>query len=404
MSSIGQSRLLVMVLVVILYLPLIATPTYAQDAKPEAEEPGILFGIVPVGDHPDGYFRDIEVSPGQSTVLQVDLVNMSSVEVSFDVFITNAYNAVNGGFAAGARGDSITGPASWINFEPLAVVLGPGESERVSLTVSVPEGTSPGQYISGMVMSMQDTLAIPGTDQLDQKLSYAISVGILVPGDLTYSFELGQPTFLYESSTISVPIVNTGNHLLQPEGKLRVTDTKGKEIVTADIKMGSIYGGMSTTVGISIPPQSEGGDVLVTLDLTDPSSGYSSRIVDEPLSIAAPAQANPLTMESVTIAPNDEPIVFANVEIMLQNATSQIPATNVTLVVLRDGEEVDSFPLATNQVLLTGKNTYTSRYIPPAAWESGTYTFRLEVFSVEPNGGSQIQLLDEDLDAELVVP
>ena len=77
---------------------------------------------------------------------------------------------------------------------------------------------------------------------------------------------------------------------------------------------------------------------------------------------------------------------------------------DVTLEVMRDGELVEEYPLATNQVLLSGENQFTDRYIPAEMWESGTYTFNLVVSAVDPNGGQETILLDQELDATIEVP
>lgn len=123
-----------------------------------------------------------------------------------------------------------------------------------------------------------------------------------------------------------------------------------------------------------------------------------------PITIQEPKDSAGVLLGAAAIQPNADEIVFANVDVTLNNGGQQIPASDVTLDVLRDGEQVDSFPLATNQVLLNGENTYTTRYIPAGMWEPGTYTFRIVVSAVDPNGGQETILLTEDLDAEIVVP
>lgn len=377
---------------------------FAQGTPEQDLTDDIQFAIIPVGDYPNGYFDDVPVDPGEAATFEVDLVNASDLEIPFNVYVANANSAVNGGFVSGREDDELAGPALWIDFDQRAVVLGPNSVKRVSFTVTVPEKTAPGQYIAAMAMDMQESFSIPGTDALTQKLSYAISIGLLVPGELHYSFELGEPEFLLDSSSIVIPVTNTGNYLVKPQGEIVILDSSGTEVMRTTIQMGSIYGGLETFIGIGLPEQFESTELSISIDLVDPASGAFAKLADAVLVI--PDQQNPSTLvvENATITPNGEDIVFANVDITLLNNGSQLPAVNVNLVVLHVGAEVDSFPLATNQVLLTGTNVYTSRYIPATEWESGTYTFRLEVYSVDPNGGSEMSILSEDLDLKLVVP
>jgi hypothetical protein len=111
-----------------------------------------------------------------------------------------------------------------------------------------------------------------------------------------------------------------------------------------------------------------------------------------------------VSLSSATVEPNADEIAFANVDVTLNNGGQEIPASNVTLEVMHDGKAVESFPLATNQVLLTGENTFTARYIPAETWEPGTYTFTITVSAVDPTGGQETILLEDDLDATIVVP
>lgn len=401
--SSGQAWVLTILLLALQFVAASGT-AFSEETPEQASADDIRFAIVPVGDHPGGYFDDTEIEPGETMTFEVDLVNGSPVEIPFNVYVTNANNGVNGGFLAGKEDEELKEPASWIDFDQRSVVLGPNSVERISITVKVPMETLPGQYIAAIAMDMQESFSIPGTDVLDQRLSYAISIGLLVPGELQYSFELGEPEFLLESRSIVMPVTNTGNYLVKPQGDIVILDSSGTEVMRTIIQMGSIYGGLETFIGIGLPEQFDSTELSISVDLVDPASGATAKRADAVLVIPEQQSPSTLAVENATITPNGEDIVFANVDVNLLNNGSQLPASNVNLVVLRAGEEVDVFPLATNQVLLTGTNVYTSRYIPATEWESGTYTFRLEVYSVDPSGGSEMNILDEELDVELVVP
>ena len=86
------------------------------------------------------------------------------------------------------------------------------------------------------------------------------------------------------------------------------------------------------------------------------------------------------------------------------NGGAEVPATNVSLTVLRDGEKVEDFPLAINLSLPTGETIVTDRYIPAEAWVTGTYTFQVTVSSVNQRDGSETVLLTIDVTDSIVVP
>lgn len=378
----------------------------AATAMPGTEEHTPKFALVPVGDYPQGYFDDLPLSPGESMDLAVNVVNLDQAPVSLVVFKSNAMNAINGGFTAAAEDEEATGATTWIDFPETTVDLGPGGQQEIPFRVTVPADAKPGQYIAALSVQTPGAVSLGGSTSLDFTIAYSISVGILVPGETTAAFTLGEPEISVDNllTTISVPITNTGNYLVQPAGDLVLKDAQGKEVLSAPVTMGSVYAGNSTTLEVPVPDQIAPGDYTLDLTLTDPESSATQSIESATVTVPAAENAKGVSVTSATIEPNADQIAFANVAVTLENGGSQVAASDVVLQVLRNGTPVEDFPLATNQVLLSGENTYSARYIPADEWASGTYTFRLEVSAVDPSGGQRTSLLDQDLDANIVVP
>jgi hypothetical protein len=374
------------------------------EATPDLDR--IEFALAPVGDYSDGFFKDLEVAPGGSIDLAVVVMNLGTVPVSLDVFKSNAINTTNGGFTSAGPEAEPFEATTWVDFPAQTVELEPDESQEIPFTVNVPADAKPGQYISALSAKTSEALPMPGTDSLDYTLSSALSVGILVPGEMQHAFSLGEPEMLDEREmrTLSIPVQNEGNYLVRPAGELVVMDANGKDVLTAPIEMGSVYAGLSTTIEVLLPEQMAAGDYTVSLSLSDPESGATDEIEFADVTVDELADPTGVSITGATVEANADEIAFANVDVTLDNGGQEIPASNVTLEVLHDGEPVESFPLATNQVLLSGENTFTARYIPAETWESGTYTFNIIVSAVDPNGGQETILLDEELDATIVVP
>ena len=364
------------------------------------------FAMIPVGNYLEGYFSDVKVEPGASAELSIMIINIGSVPVSLDTYKVNALNGSNGGFVSGRESDEPVGPTTWIDYPKKTIHLEVGERQEIPFNVTVPKDVVPGQYITGLVAKTTESMAIPNVDILRHTLSYAVSVGILVPGELTYAFELGNPVILDDtvSRLISVPITNSGNYLVRPAGELTLTNGDGDVVLTSQIKMGSVYAGLTTTIETMLPEQMSAGDYTVDLSLKDEASGASSGLEDVLVTVPEPKDPQGVFVDSIAIEANADPIVFANVAITLNNDGKQIPASTVNLEVLHDGDLVESFPLATNQVLLSGENMLTARYIPAEMWESGTYTFRIVISAVEPNGGQETILSTVDVENTIVVP
>jgi hypothetical protein len=381
----------------------------AQDSgTPEAtpESDRIEFALAPVGEHPDGFFKDLEVSPGGSIDLAIVVMNLGTVPLKLDTFKSNAINTTNGGFTTEDAAAEPSEATTWVDFPAQTIELEAGAAQEISFSVTVPADAQPGQYISALSAKTAEALPMPGTDSLDYTLSSALTVGILVPGEMTHAFSLGEPEILpdREVRTLSIPVQNEGNYLVRPAGDLVIADADGKDVLTAPIEMGSVYAGLGTTIEVLLPEQMAAGDYTVSFSMTDPESGATDEITNAAVTIDELADPTGVSLSSATIEPNADEISFANVDITLDNGGQEIPASNVTLEVMHDGVAVESFPLATNQVLLNGENTFTARYIPAGTWESGEYTFRIVVSAVDPQGGQQTILLDDDLDATIVVP
>ncbi len=374
-------------------------PSGPRDTSTGEDVP--TFALIAVGDHPTGYFDDIEVAPGSLVELTVAAVNVGQVPVDLHTFKVNAGVSTNGGFAAGKEDDPPVGATAWINYQPQNVQLAPGEQRQTTFTVSVPADAAPGQYISGLAATEAEAAPIPGTDILSQTRGYVISVGILVPGELTPGFEVGTPEIV--DRALVIPITNTGNYLVRPAGRLAMTDPDGNPVLSTDVQMGSVYAGLSTNLVAYLPDQLPAGDFLVNLSLTDTASGVTAQISSAPVALAEPVDPTALTA-TVTVEPNADPIAFANVTATLNNPGKEIPSANISLRVLRDGEEVEVYPLASNLLVPSGETVVTGRYIPADTWTPGTYTFQIIVSSVSQREGSETVLLTQDVADTIVVP
>lgn len=92
---------------------------------------------------------------------------------------------------------------------------------------------------------------------------------------------------------------------------------------------------------------------------------------------------------------------YADVAATITNNGQPIPTANVLLNVQRDGEDVESYPLAQNQALPQGSTDFTQRYIPVDGWQPGTYTFQLVIAAV--SGETETILATVDVEDEISV-
>jgi uncharacterized membrane protein len=362
------------------------------------------FGIFPVGDYPNDWF-ELTIESGDTVQLTAGIANTGEVPATLRTYSANAYNPPNGGFAAGTDEDEATGATTWVTYPSDTFEMAPGDQRAIDFEVSIPADTLPGEYVTALVVQTDESLEVPGSETLRQFIRSAVSIEITVPGETATGFKLGEPVVTPAGGawTLDVPITNTGTARVRPQGTLSVATADGEEVSTTDVEMGSVYGGNTTTVQVTLPGQLPLGEYLVSLDLTDEATGASASISDAPVTLAEPEIEEPETfvVDQASVTPSGDPIQYADVTATITNNGVTIPTANVTLNVQRDGEEVESYPLAQNQALLNGTTEFSQRYIPVDGWQPGTWTFELVISAV--NGGTETVLASVEIADEIMV-
>ncbi|CAN5645516.1 hypothetical protein BH09CHL1_BH09CHL1_01150 [soil metagenome] len=387
-----QIRLILAVLLCSLVFPLAAS---ARQATPDtgSNREGLIFSVVPNDEWPNGYV-ELELDPTESSSFSARINTEGTDHASLLAFVGNAVNPVNGGFAVTDITEERIGIASWFTLDKEAFELDPGEAESFTVSVTVPENTPPGQYIAGLIVQTAKPL---GSDDPQEGFGLlpiirsAMAIQITVPGPVTAGFELGTPTLTIQNDTpvVSAPITNTGNVLVKPAGTLSVSSPDGTVLVSSPVEMGSVYMGNSTSVQVSLPNQFVAGDYLVSIELTDAATGTSAQQEAVPVTMAA-AEATPVTFSvGMTVKADGDPIRFADVSVIIDNGGDTIPTATVKLHVFHDGVETEVYPLSTNQAIPAGDSTINQRYIPTDDWQSGVYTFAVEIVVVDPQTSTE---------------
>lgn len=371
------------------------------------------FGLANVTDPGDNNVV-LQLNPGQSRELVIGVINAGESPITLRTYAANVISVINGGFGAGTEKDEPQGPTRWISYPAATMTLQSKQMEKRPFTVSVPKGTAPGQYIAALIVQTNESVPIPGTTAFRQIIRKAMKVTITVPGPVTPGFKLGAPTFVTEPSsrTLNIPITNTGNILVEPAGTFNVTTPDDKTVMTGPITMGVVYGGMSTGIQFSLAPQFQPGDYLISLDLKDARTGAAASIKNAKATLAPPPapamteteQVPPFVVDAVSITPQGSPVQYAEVTATLTNNQQLIPAADVTLIVKRDGEKIEQYPLARNQALPQGQTKIAQRYIPKDGWKAGKWTFQVVVSAVGLGTGTRTTLATVDVPGAITVP
>jgi hypothetical protein len=388
----AKLRLLLVAMLCLLALPISVS---ARQATPEggSNRQGLIFSVVPDQEWPHGYV-ELELSPAESSNFSARINTEGDEHASLVAFVGNAVNPVNGGFGVADLDAERTGAATWFTIDKESFELDPGSNDTINVSVTVPEGTAPGQYVVGLVVQTAKPL---GSDEVQEGFGLlpiirsAMAIQITVPGDVTPGFEIGSPAMATENGipVVSAPVTNTGNVLVKPAGTLTIAGPDGTVLVTSPVEMGSIYMGNSTAVQVSLPNQFVPGDYAVSIELADAATGVSATQEAVPVTMAA-AESTPVTFGfGVSVKPDGDPVRYADVTVSISNGGAAIPTATVRLHVFHDGDEVEVYPLSTNQAIPAGDSTISQRYIPADDWQPGAYTFAVEIVAVDSSTGTE---------------
>jgi hypothetical protein len=345
------------------------TGVAAQDATPPAEEGSeFQFGARPEGGA-DGQRFEVEIEPGGTAQLTLLLSNAGEIPLALHSFTSNVRTAVNGGLTMDQEGTELTAPASWMDFPSETVELTPGQEVPRTITITVPEGTAPGRYVNALAVQTVDDYAIEGSRNFRQRVRKVLAVYITVPGEMKGGFTLGDPLVevRVRGPVIQIPVQNTGNLRLRPYGELTLFDSDSRELITAPVVMGSVFAGHRTLAEVRLEGLLPPGEYRLSVSMRDDESGATASlekatlVMPEPEEEAAP---NPITVESIAVTPNPDPIQFAGIAVDLGNAGEVIPGSKLTMSVFHDGAFVEDFVLADSLALNAGITTVQQRYIP----------------------------------------
>lgn len=406
--SISLSSRLVVVSIAVATILSSAMPAIAMqedvstpDSSPEATaslDAGPSFVIRPLEGN-DGDFFTLEAEAGTTHELTVVLGNADDEPLELLTYVNDAIPMTNGGFAIADPEVPATGTATWIDYPSEVYEFAPEEGVERTFTVTIPEDAEPGQYIAGISLQTAEPLEVEGSDFFNQIIRKTIAVFIIVPGEQVPAYDLGEPEVVpgARRAQITVPVTNTGNVLVKPQGELTLSNQDGVTVLTAPIAMGSVYAGTTAPLSVSVPSSVPTGDYTLSVDLTDAETGVAVSIADSTIAITeTEEQTSQFTVVgTVTLAPDANNPAFADVTAEITNAGETVEGAEVVLDVSKDGELVESYPVVTSLELPqdTASNV-SQRYVPVTGWEPGLWSFVLRVNIVDGGASTTVATVD----------
>jgi hypothetical protein len=307
---------------------------------------------------------------------------------------------------------SPSGSTIWLDYPKEELRLDPGSVIEREFDIAVPADTPPGEYVTGIALQTANPVnENPGEGmfRINQYYRSVIGIRILVPGELSPDLEIGQAEFVVEGGipAIVVPISNTGNQQAQPSGEVLITDADGDILLSAPVQMGRIYGGHETELWIGLAAPLPQGVYNVSVELKDSTKNISASSESEMAVEATEVEVadSLITIASASLEPGPaaDNVQFANVQATITNSGEPVGNAQLSLLVNRDGEEVERFPISQALSLQQGDTTVTTRYIPLEGWSKGEWTFELLLETVESNGAAVV-VASQPIEGSITVP
>lgn len=189
-------------------------------------------GIAPVGQ--SGWLTPT-VTPGASVTETVRVANPGATTTTYQVGGVWAGTGPTTGIGYGRVGQAPPVGVPPVNtwFGPGATVtIAPGQTALVPVTLTVPPGTAPGQWVGGIGAQpeLTPTGTTTGTVTLVSTVEAVVAVVVTVPGPASAQMTLGTPALVQDwvmGTEALLPMADTGGPITAPVMDVTITSCSG---------------------------------------------------------------------------------------------------------------------------------------------------------------------------------
>lgn len=192
------------------------------------EPPDLRWSVTPADESgpDDRRVVEHELDPGETVEDRFAVRNISEEEVTFTLTAADGFYTRTGRFDILASDRESVGAGTWITV-PESVTVGPGETEIVDFSLTVPERAEPGDHAAGITASILSVQT--GDDGTSVGVESRIGFRVLtrVTGEITPAAAVQNVDGVYDLSwnplrpgeaTVTFELVNEGNTRLLAEG------------------------------------------------------------------------------------------------------------------------------------------------------------------------------------------
>lgn len=174
---------------------------------------------------------EVDITPGTTIEKILTVENNSSKKMQVELS-AEAFSVINEQYDYKFTAESKT--ANWINFSNSKIDLAPGQIEKVTYSISVPNSAEPGgQYLSVFATTdtPEESKAITSKQRIASLLYITVTGNITRTGKLIY---LVSPWLINDNNAWSMSVQNTGTAHFRSSYSLDIYDLFGKVVKSSE--------------------------------------------------------------------------------------------------------------------------------------------------------------------------
>ncbi|MET7949683.1 DUF916 domain-containing protein [Micromonospora sp. NPDC005324] len=187
---------------------------------------------------------DYELSPKEDITDWFSVSNLGDRPIKVDLYPTDAFTALDGGFALLPRSQAPSGVGSWIRLPKASTTLPPGKRADMPFRLAVPAGTAPGDHVGGIIAAVTEEQVGKDGQRVNVERRIGARVYLRVAGPLRPAAEVGTVRIEYDNPVVPLPggrmtvtyrITNTGNVRISGKARVQVSGPLGVRLATGDL-------------------------------------------------------------------------------------------------------------------------------------------------------------------------
>jgi WxL Interacting Protein, peptidoglycan binding domain len=168
---------------------------------------------------------DYELSPKEKLTDWVGVANLSNRPLTIDLYATDAFNAIDGGFALLNSAQPARDVGTWITLPRKQVTIAANKRLDIPFTLTVPPGAEPGDHIGGVIGSVTEYALNAEGQRVKVERRIAARVYLRVAGPLRPDVAITTVAVDYHASALPFGRKMTVTYQIANHGNVRVTGT-----------------------------------------------------------------------------------------------------------------------------------------------------------------------------------